>query len=181
LESRKEKEVFIMSSSKGKTWMLVLMFVFLTGVLLPLTAEACGGYGGGSGYQGQGMGYGAYGSREPGYQGGYCPRMSTPPCCNYGGPSGNRGAGYGGGFCQRFAYNQRRNNPANPQTGPALNQGIEKDARDKAIKQYQDTYGKKEGITANVTDYGCHIKIDVYEKDKLVKSYIYQQGNVFEM
>ena len=170
-----------MRSSKGKIWMLVLMFVFLTGALLPLTAEASGCCGGGYGYQGQGMGYGQYGTGEPGYRGGYCPRMSTPPCCNYGGPSGNRGAGYGGGSCPRFAYNQGRSNPANPQSGQALNKEIEKDAKDKAIRMYQDTYGKKEGLTAKVTDYGCHVQIDVYQKDKLVKSYTYQQRNVFEM
>lgn len=169
-----------MRSSKGKTWMLVLMFVFLAGALLPLTAEACGGCGGGYGYQGQGMGYGQYGTGEPGYRGGYCPRMSASPCCNYGGPSGNRGAGYGGGSCPRLAYNQGRNNPVNPQTGPSLNKEIEKDARDKAIKQYQDTYGKKDSLSAKATDYGCHVQVDVYDGDKMVKSYTYQQGNVFE-
>jgi len=159
-----------MRSSKGKTWMLVLMFVFLAGALLPLTAEACGGCGGGYGYQGQGMGYGQYGPAEPGYRGGYCPRMSTSPCCNYGGPSGNRGAGYEGGYCPRFAYNPGK-------TNQTLNQDLEKDARNKAIKLYQDTYGKKEGLTAKVTDYGCHVQVDIYEKDKLVKSYTYQQGS----
>ena len=69
----------------------------------------------------------------------------------------------------------------NPQSSQTLNQDLEKDARNKAIKLYQDTYGKKEGLTAKVTDYGCHVQVDIYEKDKLVKSYTYQQGNIFGM
>jgi hypothetical protein len=104
---------------------------------------------------------------------GYCLGVSGPRRSGYG-PYCNRGAGYEGGYCPRFAYNPGK-------TNQTLNQDLEKDARNKAIKLYQDTYGKKEGLTAKVTDYGCHVQVDIYEKDKLVKSYTYQQGNIFGM
>jgi hypothetical protein len=81
------------------------------------------------------------------------------------------------------AYNQGKDSgTSNPGQNPsALSQEIEKDAREKALKLYQDTYGKKDNLAAKVTDYGCHVQVDIHDGEKVVKSYTYQQGNIFEM
>lgn len=161
--------------------MLGLILIFLTGILLPPAIEVYGGWEGGYGNPVQGMSSGCFSTGKPGYRGCCSPKMSNPPCRGYGEPTGKSGAGYSEGRCPWLAYYQGRNKPLNPQPDQALNRTIEKEAGDKAIKLYQDTYGKKDGLTAKVTNYGCHTQVDVYEKDKLVKSYIYQQGNLFEM
>jgi hypothetical protein len=142
-----------MMHSSVKTLTLIAALAFLTSMILPLRVEACGCCGGGGA---KGQGYGA---------------------------SGNRGAGASGRPCCQVAYNQGKDSsaPNKGQNTTALSKETEKDARDKTLKLYQDTYGKKDSLTAKVTDYGCHIQVDVYEGDKAVKSYTYQQGNVFEM
>ena len=138
---------------KGKMLICLVTIIFVASMILPLRVEACGCCGGGGA---KGQGYGA---------------------------SGNRGAGAGGRPCCQVAYNQGKDSsaPNKGQNTTALSKETEKDARDKTLKLYQDTYGKKDSLTAKVTDYGCHIQVDVYEGDKVVKSYTYQQGNVFEM
>jgi len=138
---------------KGKMFYCLVTIIFVISMILPLRVEACGCCAGG-------------GPKDQGY-----------------GASGNRGAGAGGRPCCQVAYNQGKDSRvAYPRQNPsAVSQEIEKDAQEKALKSYQDTYGKKDGLTAKATDYGCHVQVDIYEGDKVVKSYTYQQGNVFEM
>ncbi|MCX5886372.1 MAG: hypothetical protein NT096_10770 [Proteobacteria bacterium] len=142
-----------MMRSSVKILAFIGALAFLASMILSLRAEACGCCAGGGP---KGQGYGA---------------------------SGNGGAGAGGRPCCQLAYNQKKDSRVSNQgqSPSALSQEIEKDAREKALKLYQDTYGKKDSLIAKVTDYGCHIQVDVYDGDKVVKSYTYQQGNVFEM
>jgi len=141
-----------MMYSKGEILTFISTLAFLASMILPPRVEAGGCCGGGGPI---GQGYGA-----SGYQGTW---TAGKPCC-------------------QIAYYQDKKSPssnARPDSS-SLSREIEKEAREKALKLYQDTYGKKDSLTAKVTDYGCHIQVDVYDGDKLAKSYGYQKGNVFE-
>ncbi len=57
---------------------------------------------------------------------------------------------------------------------------VEKEAREKALRYYQ-TKTKKNGADARVTDFGCHIQVDIIEKNKVVLSLTYDRGEVQEI
>jgi hypothetical protein len=66
----------------------------------------------------------------------------------------------------------RPGNPVDPKT--------EKEAQRLALEAYRKTDPSSQGITAKVTDYGCHLRVDIQKEGRVVKSYIYQDGKVFE-
>ncbi len=61
-----------------------------------------------------------------------------------------------------------------------LDPKIEKDARAKGLEYYEKKTQKK-GATARVTNFGCHIQVDIIEDGKVVASLTYNQGQVQEI
>ena len=61
-----------------------------------------------------------------------------------------------------------------------LDPKIEKEAKDKALEYYEKKTQKK-GENARVTNFGCHIQVDIIEDGKIVVSLTYKQGEVQEI
>ncbi len=61
-----------------------------------------------------------------------------------------------------------------------LDPKIEKDAKAKGLEYYEKKTQKK-GASAKVTDFGCHIQVDIVEDGKVVISLTYKQGEVQEI
>jgi hypothetical protein len=61
-----------------------------------------------------------------------------------------------------------------------LDPKIEKEAKAKALEYYEKKTQKK-GASARVTDFGCHIQVDILEDGKVVLSLTYRQGEVQEI
>jgi len=57
---------------------------------------------------------------------------------------------------------------------------IEKEAKAKGLEYYEKKTQKK-GASARVTDFGCHIQVDIIEDGKVVVSLTYKQGEVQEI
>lgn len=64
--------------------------------------------------------------------------------------------------------------------GGAVDPKMENEAQKAALEAYQKTNPAEKGVTARVTNYGCHIQVDIQKEGRIVKSYIYQGGRVFE-
>ncbi len=62
----------------------------------------------------------------------------------------------------------------------SLEPKVEKEARVKALQYYEAKKGKN-GADARVTDFGCHIQVDIIEKNKVVLSLTYARGEVQEI
>jgi D-Tyr-tRNAtyr deacylase len=62
----------------------------------------------------------------------------------------------------------------------SLDPKIEKDAKAKGLEYYEKKTQKK-GASAKVTDFGCHIQVDIIEDGKVVVSLTYKQGEVQEI
>jgi D-Tyr-tRNAtyr deacylase len=62
----------------------------------------------------------------------------------------------------------------------SLDPKIEKEAKAKALDYYEKKTQKK-GASARVTDFGCHIQVDIIEDGKVVVSLTYKQGEVQEI
>lgn len=60
-----------------------------------------------------------------------------------------------------------------------LKSDIEKDAREKGLKYYETKTGKN-GAEARVTDFGCHMQVDILEEGKIVLSLSYSRGVIQE-
>ena len=56
-----------------------------------------------------------------------------------------------------------------------LDPKIEKEAKAKALEYYEKKTQKK-GASAKVTNFGCHIQVDIIEDGKVVVSLTYKQG-----
>jgi len=61
-----------------------------------------------------------------------------------------------------------------------LDPKIEKEAKTKALDYYEKKTQKK-GQSARVTNFGCHIQVDIIEDGKVVVSLTYKQGEVQEI
>ena len=81
-------------------------------------------------------------------------------CCSAGGASG--GCSGGGGTPRQ----------ADPR--------IEKEAQTAALQTFQKSNPAEKGVTAKVTDYGCHIQVDIQKEGRVIKSYSYQNGEIEE-
>ena len=79
-------------------------------------------------------------------------------CCGTGGSSG--GCSGGGGTARQ----------ADPR--------IEREAQTAALEAFQRTNPAEKGATAKVTDYGCHIQVDIQKEGRVIKSYSYQNGKI---
>jgi hypothetical protein len=61
-----------------------------------------------------------------------------------------------------------------------LDPKIEKEAKAKGLEYYEKKTQKK-GASARVTNFGCHIQVDIIEDGKVVASLTYNQGQVQEI
>lgn len=61
-----------------------------------------------------------------------------------------------------------------------LDPKIEKEAKAKGLEYYEKKT-KKKGASARVTNFGCHIQVDIIEDGKVVVSLTYKQGEVQEI
>lgn len=83
--------------------------------------------------------------------------FSGGSCCPSGGPSAGRGS------------------------SGALDSQAEKEAKKAALEAYQRGNPAPREVSAQVTDYGCHLQVDIQKDGKIVKSYSYQGGKIFEI
>jgi len=82
-------------------------------------------------------------------------------CCTLGGSGGCSGKQSLGG------------RPVDPDT--------ESQAKKIALEAYRKTNRSEQAVIARVTDYGCHVQVDIHREGKIEKSYTYQGGRVFEI
>ena len=61
-----------------------------------------------------------------------------------------------------------------------LDPKIEEEAKAKGLEYYEKKTQKK-GASAKVTNFGCHIQVDIIENGKVVSSLTYNQGEVQEI
>jgi hypothetical protein len=76
----------------------------------------------------------------------------------------------GGSVC---VGQSRPRGPIDPKT--------EREAKKIALEAYQKTNPSEKGVESKVTNYGCHIQVDIQKEGKTVKSYTYKGGKVFEI
>ena len=62
----------------------------------------------------------------------------------------------------------------------SLNPKIEQEARAKGLEYYEQKT-KKEGAEAKVTNFGCHVQVDIIEEGKVAISLTYSQGEIEEI
>lgn len=65
--------------------------------------------------------------------------------------------------------------------GKQLDAKTESDARKVALDAFQKEHPREQEITAKVTDYGCHIQVDIQKEGRIIKSYSYREGKVFDI
>ncbi len=68
-----------------------------------------------------------------------------------------------------------------PSAARPLDPSLEKEAQKAGLEAYRKSDPSGKEITAKVTDYGCHVQVDIQKEGKTVKSYSYQAGKVFEI
>jgi soluble cytochrome b562 len=70
--------------------------------------------------------------------------------------------------------------PKGPSAGGVQASGQEKAAQDAALAYWQQRNGSSP-VETKVTDFGCHIQVDIVANDKIAKSLRYQNGAITEM
>lgn len=83
-------------------------------------------------------------------------------CCGSGG--GGSGGGCGG--------QQATAGPVDPK--------LKSEAAAAALEAYRKTSPAEKDVTARVTDFGCHIQVDIEKDGRAVRSYTYQNGTVID-
>lgn len=58
--------------------------------------------------------------------------------------------------------------------------GLKSAAGAAALAEYRKTNPVGQGVETRVTDYGCHVQVDILQGEKILKSYSYQDGTVSE-
>lgn len=81
-------------------------------------------------------------------------------CCGLGGS--------GGGGC------------GTKQSSGVLDPELKSKASAAALAAYRETNSAEKDVAVRVNDYGCHIQADIEKGGRIVKSYAYQDGQVFE-
>ena len=66
------------------------------------------------------------------------------------------------------------------QTG-AAGGDILKEAEAEVLKYYRSKYGADKDVTAKAANYGCHIQVDIIKNGKVIKSFGYGGGEVYEI
>lgn len=91
-------------------------------------------------------------------------------CCGSGGrASGGGCGGRGAGGC---GGQQAAAGPLDPQ--------LKSEASAAALDAYRKTNPAEKDVAAKVTDYGCHVQVDIEKDGRIVQSYSYQDGNVID-
>ena len=62
----------------------------------------------------------------------------------------------------------------------AVDPELKEKASAAALGEYRKTNPAGQDAQAQVTDYGCHVQVDIEQAGRVVKSYIYQDGQAFE-
>ena len=62
-----------------------------------------------------------------------------------------------------------------------LDPELKNKASSAALDAYRETHPAEKGLEAKVTDYGCHIQVDIEKEGKIVTSYSYSDGKVSEI
>ena len=65
-------------------------------------------------------------------------------------------------------------------TPRAIDPKIESEAQKTALEAFQKSNPAEKNVAAKVTNYGCHIQVDIQKEGRAVKSYTYQDGKVFD-
>ena len=96
-------------------------------------------------------------------------------CCGSGGGGGTvagNGKGSGGGCGGRGGggCGTKQDGPVDPE--------LESMAGAAALAEYRKKNPAEKEVEARVTDYGCHIQVDIEKKGKTIWSYSYQDGTV---
>ncbi len=68
----------------------------------------------------------------------------------------------------------------NQVSGGAVAPELKEKAGEAALVEYRKTNPAGQGVKARVIDYGCHVQVDIEQAGRVVKSYTYQDGRVFE-
>ena len=56
-----------------------------------------------------------------------------------------------------------------------------KEAEKAALDYYQKKFGDTRGLTAKAENYGCHIQVDILKAGKVIKSFGYGGGEIYEI
>lgn len=97
-------------------------------------------------------------------------------------------AGCGGGSNTAGVEQQQKQSlPAGPcckTQGPAATSGQPKDqskgAEAAGLKYWKDKHGA-DNVSAKLTDFGCHVQVDIVKDNKSIASLRYQNGNITEL
>jgi hypothetical protein len=87
----------------------------------------------------------------------------------------------GGGCCGPNPNGPSGGATGQPGTAGQVDPEIEKGAQKAGLEAFQKTNPREKEVTAKVTNYGCHLQVDIQKKGKIIKSYSYQGGKVFEI
>ncbi|MDA8124206.1 MAG: SurA N-terminal domain-containing protein [Deltaproteobacteria bacterium] len=91
------------------------------------------------------------------------PARNTASCCDPGGAASSGGCGGSGS------------------PGGEVAPELRNEAAAAALAAFRKTYPAGKAPQARVTDYGCHIQVDIEEGGKVLRSYSYQDGAVSEI
>jgi hypothetical protein len=92
-------------------------------------------------------------------------------CCGTAGvPAG--GGGCGGSGAGGCGGQQAAAGPVDPK--------LKSEASAAAIAAYRKTNPAEKDVVTKVTDYGCHVQVDIEKGGKIVRSYTYQNGSVID-
>ncbi|MHB8771251.1 MAG: SurA N-terminal domain-containing protein [Syntrophales bacterium] len=89
-------------------------------------------------------------------------------CCSSGYGASSGGCGGRGGGCGQ------------PSSAGPVAQELKEEAGAAALAEYRKTEPAAQGVEARVTDYGCHLQVDVEKEGRVLKSYAYQDGQISE-
>lgn len=99
--------------------------------------------------------------------------QSRGGCCGSGGGGSGGGGGCGGSGKGGCGGSKRSGGPVDPE--------LQSRASAAGLAEYRRTNPQDKGVGAKVIDYGCHIQVDIEKSGKIVKSYTYRDGKVFEI
>lgn len=80
--------------------------------------------------------------------------------------------GFGGGCCaRRFDVGAAGPSARGQNSGPSGQNSLDIEAiKNDALQYFEKHYGDTSGLVVNVTDYGCHIQVDILKNGTVVKS-----------
>lgn len=92
---------------------------------------------------------------------------------------GAAGCGSGGSGCGSGGRGDCAGSCGSGVTQP-IDSGLAAEIKEKALRYHAEHYGK-DSVLTSVTNYGCHIQVDVLKDGKIVRSFTYSGGQFFEI